>query len=318
MKPYLELVKRILETGEEVPDRTGTGTIRVFGAMEEYDLSGNRIPLITTRKLNPRAFIHEILWFLKGSGNCDYLDEHGVKIWKLWTDSETNSVGPMYPVMLRRWPYTEAEVKEWDDLLESKGEREPNSMGYVSESYPRTATDGPIYKGYVDQLARVIHNIKVRPFSRRHVISYWNPVEFPDEYLTPIQNVEIGNPALTACHCLLQFLVSKEKELSLMVTIRSSDVMVGRPANIFQYGLLCHMVAHVTGLKAKKLVISSGDTHIYLNHVEGAKELIQREPSESAYIRFNRKVDDIDDFVYEDISIENIHQQDAIKFELSQ
>lgn len=278
MKPYLQLIERILNEGEQVTDRTGTGTLRVFGAMERYDISENKLPLITCRKLGYQFMIKEILWFLKGSGNCDYLDEQGVKIWKQWTDPESNSIGPLYPEQLRNW-----EGKD----------------------------------GKYDQIKALIKGLKEKPFSRRHVISYWNVPYLPDETISPIDNVKQGKMALAPCHVLLQFYVSQDKELSCMLTMRSSDVLVGRPANIAQYSILTKMIAQVCGYKAKEFIISSGDTHLYLNHLEEAKTLITREPYNTPLLLINSEVKDIDDFKLEDFTLVNYQAHPAMKLPIA-
>lgn len=275
MKQYLNTVKYILEHGEERLDRTGTGTLQVFGMQERYDLTEGKLPLITCRKLGIQFMIKELLWFLRGSGNCDFLDEHGVKIWKAWTEEESNSIGPLYPVQLRNWP----------------------------------TKDGKI----VDQVKRLIEGLKNNPYSRRHVISYWNTEYLPDESISPTDNVKQGRMALAPCHVLLQFNVSNEKELSCMLTMRSSDVLVGRPTNIAQYAILTRMIAQVCGYKAKEFIISSGDTHIYKDHLDFAKELITREPYNSPILLINPEVKDIDDFKLEDFTLVNYQSHPGMK-----
>nr|DAN24502.1 MAG TPA: Thymidylate synthase [Caudoviricetes sp.] len=294
MKPYKKLIERILSEGEERLDRTGTGTLQVFGASETYDLTEGKIPLITMRKLGIWFMIKELLWFMRGTGNCDYLDEQGVKIWKPWTDPETNSIGPLYPVQLRAWPEVRATLHEdRDDTPEDTILFESQDENLV------------VYERKHDQLANLIKGLKEKPFSRRHVISYWNVPCMPDESMSPIENVKAGRAALAACHVLLQFNVSKNKELSCILYMRSSDVMVGRPTNIAQYSILTHMIAQVCGYKAKSFTIMSGDTHIYLNHVDQAKELITRTCFESPRLILNREIKNIDDFELDDFLLIN-------------
>lgn len=297
MKQYLDLVKNILENGEVRKDRTGTGTKQIFGTMERYDLRDGKLPLITTRKLGIQFMIKELLWFMKGSGNCDYLDEQGVKIWKSWTEPTTNSIGPLYPVQLRNWPHIGVSIN-------GIGLKENDKIIFKAENTENNAETIEVYERHYDQLTDLIKGIKERPFSRRHLISYWNVPYMADETISPHQNVLEGKAALAACHTLLQFNVSGD-ELSCMLYMRSSDVMVGRPTNIAQYSILTHMIAHVCGLKAKEFIITSADTHIYLDHIPFAEELITREPYNSPSLIINRDVKDIDDFKLEDFTLVN-------------
>lgn len=304
MKPYKRLIERILEEGEERKDRTGTGTLQVFGAMETYDISDGKIPLITMRKLEIQFMVKELLWFMKGTGNCDFLDEQGVKIWKPWTDPESNSIGPLYPVQLRAWPEVKAEPYEDNDY-----NKETDTL--LLNSWEEHLT---VYERKHDQLANLIKGLKEKPYSRRHVICYWNVPYMPDESMSPIENVKAGRAALAACHTLLQFNVSTKGELSCILYMRSSDVMVGRPTNIAQYSILTHMIAQVCGYKAKSFTIMSGDTHIYLDHVEQAKELITRTCFESPRLILNRHVTDIDDFTLDDFTLTNYQHGQPMKF----
>lgn len=304
MKQYLDLVKTILEQGEVRKDRTGTGTKQIFGTMERYDLRDGKLPLITTRKLGIQFMIKELLWFLKGSGNCDYLDQQKVKIWKPWTEPTTNSIGPLYPVQLRNWPHVGV-------TYNGEGLKEDDRIIFKAENNDDHETI-EVYERHYDQLANLIQGIKDRPHSRRHLISYWNVPYMADETKSPHQNVLEGRAALSACHTLLQFNVSGD-ELSCMLYMRSSDVMVGRPTNIAQYSILTHMIAQVCGLKAKEFIITSADTHIYLDHIPYAEELIKRRPYQSPSLVLNPEIKDIDDFKLEDFTLVNYFHGEPMK-----
>ena len=191
MKQYLDLVKTILEQGEVRKDRTGTGTKQIFGTMERYDLRDGKLPLITTRKLGIQFMIKELLWFLKGSGNCDYLDQQKVKIWKPWTEPTTNSIGPLYPVQLRNWPHVGV-------TYNGEGLKENDRIIFKAENNDDHETI-EVYERHYDQLANLIQGIKDRPHSRRHLISYWNVPYMADETKSPHQNVLEGRAALSAC-----------------------------------------------------------------------------------------------------------------------
>nr|DAS75665.1 MAG TPA: Thymidylate synthase [Caudoviricetes sp.] len=278
MKQYLELVKKILDEGDERSDRTGTGTISIFSHEERYDISGDKIPLITTRKLNPRFAIVELLWFLRGSGDVGFLRDNNVRIWEQWTSPTSNSIGPLYPVQLRNWQ--SGDIK-------------------------------------IDQIRELINGIKQRPNSRRHFISYWNPAYLPDESKDPITNVDEGRMALAPCHVCYQVYIDSKGNLSGKLLMRSSDVMVGRPANIFQYALLTKMIAHVTGYKPKEFIITTNDTHIYLDHVEQARELITREPYPSPSIWIDPNVQDIDEFCLDSFKLLDYTAHPPMKFPIS-
>ena len=194
MQQYLDLLQHILDQGVRKEDRTGTGTISIFGHQMRFDLSRG-FPAVTTKKLHFRSIIHELLWFLKGGTNIDYLNQHGVTIWDEWADEE-GSLGPIYGAQWRSWP----------------------------------APDGR----RIDQLSQVLDDIRERPDSRRHIVSAWNPADLPDESIPPQENVKAGRMALAACHTLFQFYVS-EGRLSCQLYQRSGDVFLGVPFNIASY-----------------------------------------------------------------------------------
>lgn len=263
MNTYLKLVKEILDSGSDKGDRTGTGTISLFGRQIRFDLEEG-FPLLTTKKVHFKSITHELLWFLRGDSNVKYLQENGVSIWDEWAD-ENGELGPVYGVQWRSWQ---------------------NSDGKT-----------------IDQITNVIESIKKNPNSRRHVVSAWNVAE-------------IENMNLPPCHILFQFYVNNG-ELSCQLYQRSADAFLGVPFNIASYALLTHMIAQVTGLKAKEFIHTFGDVHLYKNHIEQAKLQLSREPRKLPEIKLNPEIENIFDFKYEDISLENYNPHPRIKAEVS-
>ena len=249
MKAYLDLLNHIIDTGVEREDRTGTGTIGCFGYQMRFDLSKG-FPVLTTKKLHLRSIIHELLWFLKGDTNISYLKENGVRIWDDWAD-ENGNLGPVYGYQWRSWP---------------------NPDGSST-----------------DQITKLVDQIKNNPFSRRHIVSAWNP-SFIDEM------------ALPPCHCLFQFHVSDGK-LNCQLYQRSADTFLGVPFNIASYSLLTMMIAQVCDLEPGEFVHSFGDVHLYTNHLDQANEQLTRTPGKLPQMKINPKVTHLLDFKYEDFEL---------------
>ncbi len=249
MKQYHDLMKHILENGVEKGDRTGTGTKSVFGHQMRFDLSEG-FPVITTKKLHLRSIIHELLWFLKGDTNIKYLKENGVRIWDEWAD-ENGDLGPVYGYQWRNWP-------------DGKG-------------------------GTIDQIVKLIDQIKTNPNSRRLIVSAWNVAD-------------VDHMALPPCHTFFQFYVADGK-LSCQLYQRSADVFLGVPFNIASYALLVLMVAHVCDLEPGEFVHTFGDAHLYSNHFEQAELQLTRDFRPLPSMKINREVKDIFDFKYEDFEL---------------
>ena len=263
MQQYLNLLSRILTEGAQKGDRTGTGTLSVFGNQMRFDLRDG-FPLLTTKKLHLRTIIYELLWFLKGDTNVHYLQEHGVRIWNEWAD-ENGNLGPVYGHQWRSWP-------------DYKG-------------------------GTIDQISNVVEMIRHCPESRRMLVTAWNPAE-------------VDEMALPPCHCLFQFYVA-DGRLSLQLYQRSADTFLGVPFNIASYALLLMMMAQVTGLEAGEFIHTTGDTHLYLNHLEQAKLQLTREPRPLPKMKINPDVKDIFSFRYEDFELTDYHPWPHISAEVA-
>lgn len=296
MKQYLDLLQHVLDHGTERLDRTGTGTVGVFGYQMRFDLSQG-FPVLTTKKLHLRSIIYELLWFLRGDTNIKYLKEHGVSIWDEWAD-ENGDLGPVYGSQWRSWP-------------DGRG-------------------------GTIDQIAGVVDEIKRNPYSRRLMVTAWNPAEMQDMALPP-------------CHCLFQFYVEPvapvvdklnvEKligsdnvstqqhinvstqpakgRLSCQLYQRSADIFLGVPFNIASYALLTMMVAQVCGLQPGDFVHTLGDAHIYRNHLDQVHLQLTREPRKLPTMKINPAVKDIFGFQYEDFTLEGYDPHPHIKGEVS-
>ncbi len=263
MKQYLDLLKQVLEKGAPRQDRTGTGTLSIFGYQMRFDLAEG-FPVITTKKIHLKSIIHELLWFLNGDTNIGYLQENGVRIWNEWADKDGN-LGHIYGYQWRSWPVPEG--------------------------------------GHVDQITKVVQDIKSHPESRRLIVSAWNVGELDKMNLPP-------------CHILFQFYVNQGK-LSCQLYQRSADVFLGIPFNIASYALLTMMMAQVTGLKPGEFIHTLGDAHVYNNHLDQVKLQLTREPYTLPRMVINPEVKDIFNFKYSDFELINYQSHPHIKGEVS-
>jgi thymidylate synthase len=263
MKTYLQLCEEILHNGTKKSDRTGTGTMSVFGHQMRFDLQEG-FPALTTKKLHLRSIIHELLWFLKGDTNVKYLQDNGVRIWNEWAD-ENGELGPVYGHQWRSW----------------------------------TGADGST----VDQIAKVVEQIKTNPNSRRMIVTAWNPSE-------------VDEMALPPCHCLFQFYVADGK-LSCQLYQRSADVFLGVPFNIASYALLTMMMAQVCDFEPGEFIHTLGDAHIYNNHIEQVQLQLTRDTKDLPKMKINPEVKSIFDFSFEDFELTDYHPHPHIKGEVS-
>ena len=261
-RQYLALLADILENGVQRGDRTGTGTLGVFGRQIRFDLAKG-FPVLTTKKLHLRSIFIELLWFLKGDTNIRYLQDNKVRIWDEWAD-ENGDLGPVYGKQWRSW----------------------------------ATPDGRV----IDQISNLVENLKTNPNSRRHIVTAWNPADVDDMALPP-------------CHCLFQFFVADGK-LSCQLYQRSADVFLGVPFNIASYALLTLMVAKVVGLEPGEFVHTFGDAHLYLNHLDQAREQLAREPYPFPTLKMADKRD-LFGFEYEDFTLEGYQAHPHIKAEVS-
>ncbi|SEO93328.1 thymidylate synthase [Aquisalimonas asiatica] len=259
MQQYLDLMRHVRDHGFRKEDRTGTGTLSVFGHQMRFDLTDG-FPLVTTKKIHLKSVIHELLWFLSGDSNIGYLKRHGVSIWDAWAD-DNGDLGPVYGVQWRSWPAP-------------NGER-------------------------IDQIGRLLEQIRRNPDSRRLMVSAWNPAEVDDMALPP-------------CHALFQFYVA-DGRLSCQLYQRSADIFLGVPFNIASYALLTLMIAQVTGLRPGAFVHTLGDAHLYLNHLEQADTQLARTPHPLPTMHLNPAVDDLFAFTYDDFRLEGYNPEPHIK-----
>ncbi len=263
MKQYLNILNRILTEGTQKTDRTGTGTMSIFGTQSRYNLQEG-FPLLTTKKLHLKSIIYELLWFLRGDTNVHWLQEHGVRIWNEWAD-EQGELGPVYGHQWRSWP-------------DYNG-------------------------GTIDQIENVVDQLKNHPDSRRMIVSAWNVAE-------------VNSMALPPCHTMFQFYVA-DGRLSLQLYQRSADTFLGVPFNIASYALLLLMMAQVTNLQPGEFIHTTGDTHLYLNHLEQARLQLTREPRPLPVMKLNPDVHSLFDFRYEDFQLEGYNPWPHIKAEVS-
>ena len=263
MKQYLSLLDRILTEGARKTDRTGTGTISIFGHQMRFNLDEG-FPLLTTKKLHLKSIIYELLWFLRGDTNVKWLQEHGVRIWNEWAD-ENGELGPVYGHQWRSWPDYEG--------------------------------------GVIDQIANVVKQIRTNPDSRRMIVSAWNVAE-------------VNQMALPPCHTIFQFYVA-DGRLSLQLYQRSADTFLGVPFNIASYALLLQMMAQVTGYQAGDFIHTTGDTHIYLNHLDQVRLQLTRTPRPLPTMHLNPDIKELEDFTYEDFELVGYDPWPHIKGEVS-
>jgi len=259
MRQYLDFLRHIRQHGARKDDRTGTGTLSVFGYQMRFDLADG-FPLMTTKKLHLRSIIHELLWFLTGDTNVKYLREHGVSIWDEWADKDGN-LGPVYGKQWRSWPTFDGRA--------------------------------------IDQLARVVEQLKCNPNSRRILVSAWNVGE-------------LDQMALLPCHALFQFYVAANR-LSCQLYQRSADALLGVPFNIASYALLTHMLAQQCDLKAGEFIWTGGDCHLYLNHLEQADLQLTRAPYPLPQLVIRRKPSSLFEYSFEDFEILDYRHHAAIK-----
>ncbi len=287
MKAYLEMLRHVLEHGEERQDRTGTGTLSVFGWQNRYDLSVG-FPLLTTKKVHFKSVAHELLWLLKGDTNIKYLKDNGVSIWDEWADAH-GDLGPVYGHQWRNFGGT------------------PTLSPALSDSDGEGGGSADRVEGRVegfDQIQDILTQIKSKPRSRRILVSAWNPAE-------------VTQMALPPCHTLFQFYVHVDGRLDCQLYQRSADIFLGVPFNIASYALLTCLVAQATGLKPGTFVHTFGDLHLYLNHVEQAKLQLTREPKPLPRLILNPAVTDLFAFKYEDITLEAYDPHPAIKAQVA-
>ncbi|NDV85497.1 thymidylate synthase [Aurantimonas aggregata] len=259
MRQYLDLLGRVMETGTDRPDRTGTGTRSVFGHQMRFDLSAG-FPMLTTKRLHWKSIVYELLWFLKGDTNIAYLNANGVRIWDEWADAD-GELGPVYGAQWRSWPDYQG--------------------------------------GHIDQIARVVEQIRSNPHSRRLIVSAWNPAL-------------VDEMALPPCHCLFQFYVA-DGRLSCQLYQRSADIFLGVPFNIASYSLLTAMVAQATGLEPGEFIHTLGDAHLYADHFEQARLQLTREPLPLPTLKLNPAVTDLFAFAFDDITLEGYEAHAHIK-----
>jgi thymidylate synthase len=259
MEQYHQLLKHILSTGNKKEDRTGVGTISVFGYQMRFDLSKG-FPLVTTKKLHLKSIIYELLWFLNGDTNIKYLKDHGVSIWDEWAD-ENGNLGPVYGYQWRSWPGRNGEK--------------------------------------IDQITKLIDQLKAKPDSRRHIVTAWNPAD-------------VDKMALPPCHALFQFYVA-DNRLSCQLYQRSCDTFLGLPFNIASYALLVHMIAQQCDFEVGDFVWTGGDVHIYNNHIEQVHLQLSRNPFALPQLQINRKPASIFDYQFEDFQILNYQSHPSIK-----
>lgn len=303
MKQYLDLLRDIQDNGTIKTDRTGTGTISVFGRQMRFDLSEG-FPLVTTKKVPIRAIIHELLWFLQGDSNIEYLVKNNVHIWDEWpyrnyVQITENRVVTPEETHESNW---REGMKAFTDKIISDHEfaKQWGELGPVYGYQWRHWPDGQ--GGEIDQITEIVDTLKNSPDSRRMIVSAWNVADIK----------EMSKAGLPPCHSLFQFYVV-DGTLSCQLYQRSADTFLGVPFNIASYSLLTMMLAHVTGLKPGEFVHTLGDTHLYLNHLDQVKQQLARKPKKLPNMTLNPAVTNIFDFTIEDFTLEGYDPYPSIK-----
>lgn len=276
MIAYQELLRKILTEGALKDNRTSTEAISVFGHQMRFNLQDG-FPLVTTKKIHFKSVVYELLWMLSGDTNIKYLNDNGVHIWDEWAD-EAGYLGPVYGAQWRSWP-------DYDGC-------------------------------YIDQIHKVIQQLKNNPNSRRIIVSAWNVADLPDESISPQQNVAQAMMSLAPCHAFFQFYVA-DGRLSCLLYQRSADTFLGVPFNIASYALLTHMIAQQCDLEAGDFIWTGGDVHLYLNHIEQARLQLTREPYPLPTLSIKRRPESIFDYKFEDFELVNYQAHPHIKAEVS-
>ena len=298
MKQYLDQLRHILDNGSKRDDRTGTGTIGVFGLQARYDLTKG-FPAVTTKKLFMKGIVYELLWILRGDTNIKYLVDNGVHIW----DDDA------YRKYLKQDPEHPLSKDQFVKFIKENNNSMVGNLGPIYGAQWRKWRGKDRWGCYddeditIDQVANLIDGIKNNPYSRRHIVSAWNVTDISRMILPP-------------CHCLAQFYVNDGK-LSCQMYQRSADMFLGAPFNIAGYALLTHMIAQVCGLGVGDFIHSIGDAHIYLNHLDQVKEQLTRDPLELSRLWLNPDIKNIDDFKFDDVKLENYTSHKKIKAPIS-
>lgn len=293
MKQYQELMQQILEYGTQTANRTGIDTLSLFGEQIRFDLREG-FPLVTTKKTHMHSIIHELLWMLSGSTNVEYLQANGVSIWDEWASADyrpemryaEGELGPVYGRQWRNWPGSTS-LQQDGKTVRVGGEVDIGPGKFALVTYQ------------IDQIANIIDTLRRNPEDRRIILSAWNVADLPKMKLPP-------------CHCFAQFAM-RSGDLFCHMYIRSWDFFLGGPFNIAQYALLTHMLAQVTGLGVGELIISTGDVHLYTNHIEQAKLQLTRDPKPLPTLWLNPDIKEIDDFKFEDIAVKGYESHAGIR-----
>lgn len=319
LQQYLNLCQHVLDTGRNKDDRTGTGTVSVFGYQMRFDLSKG-FPILTTKKVPFHLIVSELLWFIKGDSNIQYLLQHKNNIWNEWAFKKWVESDEYEGVDMTNFGHRAQEDPTFAKIYEETMEKFKNKILTDEEFAKKYGELGPVYGRQwrswegangrtFDQLKWVIEEIKRNPNSRRLIVSAWNP-----EYIIPDTEGNLSDEvmALPPCHTLFQFYV-KDGKLSCQLYQRSADIFLGVPFNISSYALLTHLVAHVTGLKVGEFIHTLGDAHIYSNHFEQIQLQLTRTPYELPTLKLNPDIKNIEDFTIDDINLENYESHPAIK-----